>query len=152
MPSVSPDGKWIALAGQKNAGQRYDQTKNSIWLLSDEGTIRALESTHAQGRTPAWSPDGEWLTFESNRGSADPSLYAVFIIRRDGTGIRQLTPHYINANHPIWSRDGRYVTFSARHTSGSTRTGIAILEVPKCRWLLSPTTCESRGQMAESSL
>jgi Tol biopolymer transport system component len=131
MPSVSPDGRWIAFAGQKNAGQRYDQTKNSIWLLTDKGTVRPLEKTQAQGRTPAWSPDGEWLTFESNRGSDDPSLYAVFIIRRDGSSLRQITTYDVNANHPIWSRNGRYITFSARHTKGDNRTGIAVVEVPK---------------------
>ena len=131
MPSVSPDGKWIAFAGQKNAGQRYDQTKNSVWLLTPEGTVRPLEEAQPQGRTPAWSPDGEWVTFESNRGSDDPALYAVFIVRRDGSGLRQLTTYNVNANHPIWSRNGRYITFSARHTRGNTQTGIALVEVPK---------------------
>jgi len=31
-PSVSPDRKWIASAGQQNAGQPYDQEQNEIWL------------------------------------------------------------------------------------------------------------------------
>jgi Tol biopolymer transport system component len=34
MPAVCPDGKWIAFAGQKNDGQKYDQEKNSIWLAA----------------------------------------------------------------------------------------------------------------------
>ena len=131
MPSVSPDGKWIAFAGQKNVGQQYDQTKNSIWLLGEDRRVRRLERTLAQGRTPSWSPDGEWLAFESNRGSADPSLYAAFIIGRDGTGLRQITPYDLNANHPVWSPDGQRLAFSARHTKGSTRTGIAIADVPR---------------------
>jgi Tol biopolymer transport system component len=131
MPSVSPDGKWIAFAGQKNVGQQYDQTKNSIWLLGEDRRVRPLEPSLAQGRTPSWSPDGEWLTFESNRGSADPSLYAAFVIARDGTGLRQITPYDLNANHPVWSPDGRRLAFSARHAKGSTRTGIAIADVPR---------------------
>jgi Tol biopolymer transport system component len=131
MPSVSPDGKWIAFAGQKNVGQQYDQTKNSIWLLGENGRVRPLEPSLAQGRTPSWSPDGEWLAFESNRGSADPSLYAAFIIARDGTGLRQITPYDLNANHPVWSPDGRRLAFSARHTNGSALTGIGIAYVPR---------------------
>ena len=133
MPSVSPDGKWIAFAGQKNVGQRYDETKNSIWLLTEERNVRPLEPSQAQGRTPSWSPDGEWLAFESNRGSADPSLYAAFIIARDGTRLHRTTPYDLNANHPSWSPDGRRLVFSARHTKGSNRTGIAIVDLPGSR-------------------
>jgi Tol biopolymer transport system component len=105
MPSVSPNGKWIAFAGQKNTGQPYDQTKNSIWLVTEAGTLRTLEASPGQGRMPAWSPDGQWLAFESNRGSGSDRLYAIFIIRRDGTGLQQVTPHNLNANHPVWSPD-----------------------------------------------
>lgn len=126
MPSVSPDGRWIAFAGQKSTGRPYDQTRNSIWLLHSRGAARPLETESAQGRTPSWSPDGEWLAFESNRGSADPAMHAAFIIKRDGTGVRRITPYEIDANHPVWSRDGQYLAFSARHTPGSERTGIAI--------------------------
>ena len=131
MPSVSPDGKWIAFAGQKNVGQRYDETKNSIWLLSEDRHVRPLEPSQPQGRTPSWSPDGNWLAFESNRGSDDPLLYAAFIIARDGTGLRQITSYDLNANHPVWAPDGRRLVFSARHTKGSNRTGIAIVDLPR---------------------
>jgi Tol biopolymer transport system component len=67
MPSVSPDGKRIAFAGQENVGQAYDQTKNSIWLLEEGGVPENVSS--GLGRTPAWSPDAQWLAFESNRTS-----------------------------------------------------------------------------------
>src|SRR5215469_3291574 len=55
MPAVSPDGKSIAFAGQPNAGQPYDQTKNTLWLLElSSGEIHSLEATHGQGRAPSW--------------------------------------------------------------------------------------------------
>jgi Tol biopolymer transport system component len=128
MPSVSPDGKWIAFAGQKNAGQRYDQTKNSIWLVGDAGRLRALESSAAQGRAPTWSPDGERLTFESDRGSFT-GQYAIFLINRDGTGLAQLTDRGLGANHPVWSSDGRYLAFSARDPMHQGAIGIAIISM-----------------------
>jgi len=117
MPAVSPDGKWIAFAGQRNAGQSYDQTKNSIWLLElRTGEIHSLEKTPGQGRAPSWSPDGTRLAFESSRagdGGFRPN-YAVFTIGRDGTGLRQVTDLQVNANHPVWSPDGkRLVVVSA---------------------------------------
>ena len=127
MPSVSPDGEWIAFAGQKNVGKPYEQRKNSIWLLRNDGTMRTLESASAQGRTPHWSPDGHWLAFESNRGSTS-GLYAAFIINRDGTGLRQVTNYELNANHPVWSPDGARLVFSGRHKRGQDATGIATVE------------------------
>lgn len=130
MPSVSPDGKGIAFAGQENTGKPYDQTKNSIWLVTDDGVLRTVETTPGQGRTPSWSPDGEWLAFQSNRGSAS-QLHAAFIIKRDGTGLEQVTDYDLDANHPVWSPDGRRLAFSARHTKGHDATGIAIIGLRK---------------------
>lgn len=130
MPSVSPDGKWIAFAGQSNIGEAYDQTKNSIWLLSDTGALRTVEVVPRQGRTPAWSPDGQSLAFESNRGSPN-QMYAVFTINRDGTGLRQITPFELDANHPVWSPDAARLVFSARPTKASSATGIAVVDISR---------------------
>jgi Tol biopolymer transport system component len=132
MPSVSPDGNWIAFAGQKNVGQTYDQTKNSIWLLSATGELRTAEPSPRQGRTPAWSADDQWLTFESTRGSLN-SRYSVFIMRRDGTSLRQITAYELDANHPVWSPDGGRLVFSARHPAHPNTTGIAITDVSGTR-------------------
>ena len=126
MPSVSPDGKWIAFAGQENIGQKYDQTKNSIWLVNDSGAVRTLESNPGQGRAPTWSPDGKLLAFESNRGSTI-GLYAIFLINRDGTGLRQVTDQFLNADHPVWSPDGRGLAFSARPSLWAKGRSIAVI-------------------------
>jgi len=130
MSRVSPDGKWIAFAGQVNAGQPYDQEENAIWLLSDAGALTTLEAKPLQGRTPAWSPDGRRLAFESNRGS-DDGLYALFVVNRDGTGLMQLTDYALNANHPVWSRDGRRIVFAGRERKYTN--GIAIIDLPNQR-------------------
>jgi Tol biopolymer transport system component len=127
---VSPDGKWIVFAGQKNAGQPYEQEENVLWLVSEAGTLTTVEAKPLQGRTPAWSPDGKRLAFESNRGSAD-GRYAVFVVDRDGTGLMQVTDYALNANHPVWSRDGRRIVFAA--TERKYTSGIAIIDVPNDR-------------------
>lgn len=129
MPSVSPDGKWIAFAGQANHGQPYDQTKNSVWLLDEAGIARPLEAIPAQGRAPTWSPDGRQIAFESNRGSL-LGWYAVYLISRDGTGLVQITDSSLNADHPVWSPDGRRLAFSARSSMLQKKRGIAIIDLP----------------------
>jgi Tol biopolymer transport system component len=132
MPSVSPDGKWIAFAGQENTGQNYDQAKNSIWLVDDSGVARTVESNTGQGRAPTWSPDGKLLAFESTRGSTT-GLYAIFLINRDGTGLTQVTDQLLNADHPVWSPNGRQLAFSARTSMWVKGRGIAIIDVPNNR-------------------
>jgi Tol biopolymer transport system component len=122
MPSVSPDGRWIAFAGQKNLGQTYDQNRNVIWLAGADGSLRTLEAEPHQGRAPEWSPDGSRLAFESDRGSPD-GRYAVFIVAKDGTGLTQITPYDLNATHPVWSPDGKHMAL-ATQTGPATRIGI----------------------------
>lgn len=126
MPSVSPDGKWIVFAGQKNTGHVYDQNQNTLWLLDDHQALRALESPPLQGRAPVWSPDGRWIAFESDRGSPD-GRYAVFFVRRDGSGLTQVTDYALNANHPVWSQDGRHLVVTMGLAS---ITHIAVIDLP----------------------
>jgi Tol biopolymer transport system component len=58
-------------------------------------------------RMTAWSPDGQWIVFSSNRDGYD----AIYTMHPDGTGLTRLTdstaPRYI----PGWSPDGTKITY-----------------------------------------
>ena len=155
MPRVSPDGNWIVFAGQENRGQAYDQTKNTIWLRDDSGKLHALDSK--QGRAPAWSADGEWLAFESDRDSPE-HLYAIFIARRTGGAMTRITPHALNANHPAWSPDGKLVVLSGQHPDDRDSTcglkcprGLVIVDVRGLRPGRNAPRPEDDGQPAATS-
>jgi Tol biopolymer transport system component len=129
-PDVSPDGTAIAFAGQTNVGQQYDQKKNKIWILDSNHKLRQLEQ--GQGRSPAWSPDGRHIAFESDRGN-EAGLYAIYVVESSGGIPVRLTPFEIDAHHPTWSPDGRRIAFDARLPRAQWGRGIAILDVPTRR-------------------
>ena len=53
------------------------------------------------------SPDGQWLAFDSNRrGNMD-----IWIMRKDGSELRQLTTHHAHDWTPRWSPDGKKILF-----------------------------------------
>lgn len=126
MSSVSPDGQWVAFAGQKNLGQPYDQEENVIWLRDPSGKLATLETQPLQGRAPVWSPDGKQLAFESDRGNAQ-GHYAVFLINRDGSGLTQVTDFTLDATHPVFSPDGKHLVM-AYGMPGKTM-GIAMVDL-----------------------
>ena len=89
-PAWSPDGKTIA----------YRSTfPEAIWLMDADGSnLRQLTTPTQRPRAqddsdsePDWSPNGKWIAF-SRLHVADRAWHAdVFIVRSDGSGLRQLT-------------------------------------------------------------
>lgn len=128
MPAIAPGGDRIAFAGQSNHGQPYDQRENTTWVLGPDGSPRNL--VPGQGRAPRWSEDGRWLAFESNRDNAG-GRYAVFIVRADGTGLRQVTDYTFNANHPVWSPDDKSLVVDATPDSSRAHRRIAVVDLTR---------------------
>jgi tricorn protease len=58
----SPDSQWLAFV------QRADNTYAQIWLYQvAEDRLTALTSDRVNSFSPAWSPDGDWIYFLSDR-------------------------------------------------------------------------------------
>ena len=70
------------------------------------GTFRRLTQHAGLDADPAWSPDGSRIAWTSARGGG----FSIWVMRRDGTGVRRLTAGPADA-HPAWSPDGRTVAF-----------------------------------------
>ncbi|MGQ9732372.1 MAG: TolB family protein [Candidatus Zipacnadales bacterium] len=54
-------------------------------------------------RTPRWSPDGGWIAFAGRRNG----LEKIYLVRPNGSALRQLTTDASQETQPAWSRDGR---------------------------------------------
>jgi len=67
------------------------------------------------------SPDGEWLAYNQTEGQTD-----LFVVRKDGSGMRQLTNDSFKESAPAWSPDGKRIAFPS---SRSGKMDIWIINV-----------------------
>ena len=60
---------------------------------------------------PNFSPDGKWITFV--RIKKEHEKQALFVVRRNGTGLRQVTPYSweVAIKHD-WSPDGKLIVLT----------------------------------------
>jgi hypothetical protein len=81
-----------------------------LWLLTlgpDQAPRRLLPAgTYAS--EPAVSPDGSKIAYV---GLSQDGARNIFIVNRDGSGLRQLTHHVETDDQPAWSRDGQRLAF-----------------------------------------
>lgn len=84
----APDSSRIAFAPERRDGD--------ISVVRVDGT--GLNKI-AEGRSPAWSPDGRTIAFVSARSGNDE----VYVVNADGSGLRNLTNHPADDRMPAWS-------------------------------------------------
>jgi TolB protein len=89
-PAWSPAGEEIAFMRQYPPSGELTDNNMEIVLVKDDGTgFRRLTRSPYYDSEPAWSPDGEWIVFVSNRAGSDE----LFVIDVKGGGLEQLTEH-----------------------------------------------------------
>ncbi|GAA1427421.1 PD40 domain-containing protein [Microlunatus lacustris] len=110
---VSPDGATLAYVGVEtdDEGRR---SSNLFTTPSAGGTDEQLTRTTAPTDGPEYSPDGQWLYFNSElrpagEPAAAPGHAQVFRMRLDGSGLTQLTSDERVNWFPHVSPDGRTV-------------------------------------------
>jgi len=94
-PHWSPDGSKIVFACHDPAevGDRFD-----ICLINADGSgFMRLTDGRNLNAAPVWSPDGGWIAFASDRATSPSGLegriaMSVFVMRPDGSGVRQVAP------------------------------------------------------------
>ena len=111
-PRLSPDGMQLAVQTLEGDGQ------DVVWVydLSGDTAIRQLTQEGNNSR-PIWTPDGERLTFASDRDGTT----SIWWQPADGSGVAEpLTTAQEGVQHwpESWSPDGRTLSFQAVGSDG----------------------------------
>ena len=93
----------IAFTSERFGGQ----ASGGLYVVNGDGSGKRRLTSTAWHQTPAWSPDGQALAFQS---SYDHSY--VYVINADGSGERKLTE--TDSGAPSWSLDGRKIAFAGQ--------------------------------------
>ncbi len=92
-PDPTPDGSTLAMYS-------ITQPEGVIFIINGDGTgLRRVTADSAVHRVPRWSPDGQWLTFFSQRGST----IQPWRIRSDGSDLARIGPR---GSVAVWSPEG----------------------------------------------
>jgi Tol biopolymer transport system component len=113
-PAWSPDGRYMAYVRESDQDSeivtmRVNCTDAVHGCPTDHSN---LTSNPARDRYPAWSPDGRFIAFASNR--AGP--WDIYLMRADGSQVRALTNGRGASISPVWSPDGQRIAFAGRRS------------------------------------
>jgi dipeptidyl aminopeptidase/acylaminoacyl peptidase len=108
-PQRSPDGKWVAYT-VTSVDTARDRNSSDIWMVSWDGAQQIqLTNTPESESSPAWSPDGKWLSFLSSRQGGDGSQLWLFN-RLGGEPVR-VTNVPDGIDDYQWSPDSKRLVF-----------------------------------------
>jgi Tol biopolymer transport system component len=117
-PALSKDGKLVFTEKSVDSSIVISDPDGSnrkrIFETSSSALSGPLVSHGLAGAfKPAWSPDGQWVAFglghwfqERRTGTAK-----IMRVRRDGTGLEELTDGAVNCGFPSYSADGKRIVF-----------------------------------------
>src|SRR6266404_5131537 len=115
-PKISPDGKRVVYELQKTSWEENAFEKN-LWIADiATGESHALTSAKKSSTNAAWSPDGKWIAFLSDRPGqitgTPEGKKQLYVISADGGEAQQLTKTENDVNAFDWAPDSARIAFS----------------------------------------
>ena len=124
-PAISGDGNKVVFASNRNA--YWDLY---VLNLADGQTTRITDTPGFDG-SPAWSPDSQWITYESMLDGQTHSIMQINIysVANPGQNIQLTSGAFFN-QEPVWSPLGRQLAFVSNR-SGDDEIWLANLDQPE---------------------
>jgi dipeptidyl aminopeptidase/acylaminoacyl peptidase len=116
-PEISPDGRRVAYEVSRTNWED-NAFERDLWIAdTSTGENHQLTASKKSSTNAAWSPDGQWIAFLSDRPgqlSGTPAdKKQLYVIAADGGEARQLTKVETGVNNLAWSPDSKKIAFSA---------------------------------------
>lgn len=118
LPVLSPDGKRIVYATQRNSTDSLSILE--LYIMNADGT-HPVRLTTTTGMTttglnlfPAWSPDSRRIAFIR---AIDEQPAHVWIMNADGSDLHQLFTDGAGEHSVTWSPDGQQIAFARQATA-----------------------------------
>ena len=107
-PSWCPDGRCLLYTAYQSSPSVYPDivVQNVFGQIGSSKPARGSDVN--QNYMGDMSPDGTKIVFASARNGAGMDIY---VVNRDGSGLRQLTTHKTIDNSPRWSPNGTQIAF-----------------------------------------
>jgi dipeptidyl aminopeptidase/acylaminoacyl peptidase len=116
------DGEALAFVADTNERDEHSYERADLWTVTLDGEVSRLTDDEMDYRSPAWSPDGEWIAVRGSTGldvvirerwdHGAPS--DIYLVSADGSERRNVTEHWdFIPGSPTWSPDGRWIYFTA---------------------------------------
>src|SRR5689334_505511 len=115
-PKISPDGKRVVYEVQK-ANWEENAFDRNLWIADVvTGESHTLTSAKKSSTNAAWSPDGKWIAFLSDRPGqikdTPEGKKQLYVISADGGESQQITKAENDVNAFDWAPDSRRIAFS----------------------------------------
>jgi serine/threonine protein kinase/WD40 repeat protein len=130
--SLSRDGRRILYAANESRAN-VERFPFDPERLQVQGPGVAVTRGSHPVRSCSVSPHGQWIAFFAALPQED-----LFVIRADGSGLRQLTNDRYKDRHPSWSPDGRQLLFYSNRGGGGYEAWILRLDNGKLERALPP--------------
>src|SRR5438309_7936310 len=115
-PKISPDGKRVVYEVQK-ANWEDNAFDRNLWIVDvATGESHALTSAKKSSTNAAWSPDGKWIAFLSDRPGqikdTPEGKKQLYVISADGGEAQQVTKTENDVNAFEWAPDSKRIAYS----------------------------------------
>src|SRR5277367_4981957 len=116
-PEISPDGKRVVYEVSRTNWED-NAFERDLWIMETAtGEGHQLTASKKSSTNAAWSPDGKWIAFLSDRpgqiSGTPEGKKQIYVIAADGGEARQLAKVETGVTNLAWSPDSKKLAFSA---------------------------------------